>query len=112
MNDVQQAVDEYKKLALAWGSERNSKKANRIFDKLHALALVLRESPDGRQGLESLLDHENRGVRLKAGSDCLAWGSAEAVAALEALVQPRGFHSLDAEMTLREYRAGRMRFDW
>ncbi|MBP6997263.1 MAG: DUF2019 domain-containing protein [Phycicoccus sp.] len=112
MNGVQQILSEYERLALAWDSERNSKKANRIFDKLHSLALILRESAEGRRGLESLLGHDNRGVRLKAGSDCLAWGSAKAISALEGLVQPRGFHSLDAEMTLREYRAGRMRFDW
>ena len=112
MNDNQKVVDEYERLALAWDAERNSRKANRIFDKLHGLALVLRESPDGRRGLESLLNHENRGVRLKAGSDCLAWGSPEAIATRESLVNPRRFHSLDAEMTLREYRAGRMRFDW
>ena len=90
MNGVQQILSEYERLALAWDSERNSKKANRIFDKLHSLALILRESAEGRRGLESLLGHD----------------------ALEGLVQPRGFHSLDAEMTLREYRAGRMRFDW
>ncbi len=112
MNDVAQMIRDYERLAVAWDVERNAKKANRIFDKLHTLALRLRDSAAGREALESLLRHDNRGVRLKAASDCLAWGSTDALAVLEALIHPRGLHSLDAEMTLREYRAGRMRFDW
>lgn len=114
MNDLDVATlaSEYEQLALDWDSERVARRANRIFDKLHKVALQLRQSDDGRRAIESLLTHENRGVRLAAASDSLAWGSTLAVVALEALVSPRGPHSFDAEMTLSEYRAGRMRFDW
>lgn len=102
----------YEVLAIAWDGEHTARLANRIFDQLHSIAVKLRAEDEGRRGLELLLTHENRGVRLKAASDCLAWGSAGAVAALEGLVSPRGAHSLTAEMTLQEYKAGRMRFDW
>ena len=115
MNDATQGSDvtaEYERLAAEWSSERNARKANRIFDRLHRAALQLRETEEGRMFVESLLHHEDRGVRLTAAADCLAWGSASAISALEGLVTPRGLHSLDAEMTLREYHAGRMRFDW
>ena len=112
MSDEGHLISEFEELALMWDAERNARKANRIFDKLHKLTLALRASETGRALLESLLSHSNRGVRLNAASARLAWGSASAKGVLEDLVDPRGFHSLDAEMTLREYRAGRMRFDW
>lgn len=110
--DVAHLVVEYEQLSIAWEGERVARKANRIFDKAHAIASRLRASEDGRKAFESLLDHHNRGVRLKAASECLAWGSEAALVTLEALVDPPGPYSLDAEMSLREYRAGRMRFDW
>lgn len=112
MSDDGSLIREYEELALLWDAERNARKSNRIFVKLHKLDLALRTSETGRASVESLLSHSNRGVRLKAASACLAWDSAPAVAVLEDLVDPRGFRSLEAEMTLREYRAGRMRFDW
>jgi hypothetical protein len=42
----------------------------------------------------------------------LAWDSEAAVRTLQALVEPQGLHSFSAKMTLQEYRAGRMMFDW
>lgn len=112
MSDPGAQLSEYEELAVVWDSETNAGKANRIFDRIHSIALQLRSVEEGRQGLENLLGHPNRGVRLKAAADCLAWNSKAAVTALEDLVAPRGTHSLTAETTLREYRAGRMRFDW
>jgi len=112
MIDPGALLSEYEELAVVWDSETNAGKANRIFDRIHSIALQLQSLEEGRQGLESLLSHPNRGVRLNAAGDCLAWGSEAAIKALEGLIAPRGTHSLIAEMTLREYRAGRMRFDW
>lgn len=111
-NTTGKLIAEYEELALAWDAERLARKANRLFDKLHAIAVQLRDDEGGRTALESLLSHQNRGVRLKAASDCLAWNSSSAIRCLEGLVDPRATHSLDAEMTLQEFRAGRMRFDW
>ena len=112
MSDTNALLSEYEELAVAWDSETNAGKANRIFEQIHSISLELRPTKEGRQGLERLLSHPLRGVRLKAAADCLAWNSEAAVTALENLLTPRGTHSLSAEMTLREYRAGRMRFDW
>ena len=109
---VGQLLADYENLASKWDQETVSRKANKLFDRLHAIALQLRVDDQGRAGLENLLQHESRGVRLTAASDCLAWGSPAAETALEKLVETPGTHSLNAEMTLREYRAGRMKFDW
>jgi hypothetical protein len=86
--------------------------ANKLFDALHLVAVRLRETEEGRLGLETLLEHENRGVRLSAAAEALAWDSESAIATLEGLTSPRGRHSLSAGVTLSEYRAGRLRFDW
>jgi hypothetical protein len=110
--DTDALLKRYEELAVAWDNEASARKGNKIFDQLHALALLLRPISEGRAGLEALLVHPNRGVRLKAAGDCLAWDSAAAIAALEALVVPRGSHSFTAEITLQEFRAGRLRFDW
>ena len=112
MSDTNALLSEYEELAVAWDSETKAGKANKIFDRIHSIALQLRPVEEGRQGLEKLLGHPIRGVRLNAAADCLAWNSKAAVTALENLLTPRGTHSLSAEITLREYRAGRMRFDW
>jgi hypothetical protein len=112
MTDTNALLSEYEDLAVAWDSETNAGKANKIFDRIHSIALQLRPLEEGKRGLEKLLVHPSRGVRLKAAADCLAWNSKAALTALEDLLTPRGSHSLTAEMTLREYRAGRMRFDW
>jgi hypothetical protein len=112
MTETGELLSTYEELAIAWDSEVNARRANRIFDRIHAIALELRSLEEGRHGLESLLSHRNRGVRLSAAGDCLAWGSEAAIEALEGLIIPRGTHSLSAEMTIRDYQAGRMRFDW
>ncbi|MBV9486172.1 MAG: DUF2019 domain-containing protein [Frankiaceae bacterium] len=110
--DVPALIERYEALAVAWDTEAVAKRANKIFDQLHAIALHLRPDAEGRKRLEALLAHPNRGVRLKAAGDCLAWASPAAVSALEELVTPRGRHSLSAETTLQEFRAGRMSVDW
>jgi hypothetical protein len=86
--------------------------ANRLSDRAHTVALRLRTTNDGRSAMESLLTHENRAIRMSAAAESLGWGPEKAIPVLEALVVPRGTQSLDAEYTLREYRAGKLRFDW
>ncbi|GAA5212345.1 DUF2019 domain-containing protein [Microbacterium kyungheense] len=112
MIEARELAERYADLVATWGAESNSTKANRLFDRIHALAVELRRSGNGRRELEKLLTSENRAIRYKSASDCLAWDCKDAIVALEGLVEPRGPYSLDAEMTLREYRAGQMKFDW
>lgn len=118
MNPPTQAVGEtllerYERLALAWDdAQSNAKRANKLFVEIHRIAVILRQSDEGRAGIETLLRHSNRGVRVKSAGDALEWDSTEAVRALDNLASSSGSHSFTASVTLREYRAGRLRFDW
>ena len=104
---------EYLKTALAWDSDQgNARQANVEFDRLQALQLRLRESPEGRAGIADLATHECEGVRLCAASHALAWDSDLAVSALEALEASTGLHALSAKYTLRSYRSGTLKLDW
>lgn len=104
---------QYERLALDWDAALPvAKKANKLFDRMHALSTEMKRTPEGRRALEGLLTHESRAVRLKTAAACLEWAPGLARPVLLDLVSPRGTHSLSAEMTLREYDAGRLKFDW
>jgi hypothetical protein len=111
-DQVDEMVTRYEELAIAWDAAPNARRRNKLFDELQELEVVLRSQERGREGLERLLSHKNRGVRFLVASDCLAWDSAPAIAALEELASSHEKHALFAEITLKEYRGGRMRFDW
>lgn len=111
--DIASKLSTYESMALEWvAAQSNAKKANKVFFELHRLALVLRETEAGRAGLVALLGHPVRGVRMKSAGECLAFAPRPAEEALEALISTEGDYSFTAKMTLREYRAGRMKFDW
>lgn len=105
-------IGRYEELAIAWGDERAARRANKLFDQLHGIAGKLRDTDSGRRAVESLCTHQNRAVRLMAASNSLAWDCTEGERTLEALVTSGGRYSFEAEMTLRELRAGRLTFDW
>jgi Domain of unknown function (DUF2019) len=113
MND-DAMLSEFTESAVAWDSlvGSDAKKANRIFDRLHALAKELRQTPSGRAGLLLLSGHEVAGVRLLAATECLAWSPEVAVPALEAIEGSVGLHSVSAKYTLKSYRAGTLDLDW
>lgn len=73
---------------MVWDSATYAVMANRIIGRIHSIALQLWLEEEGRQGLEKLLGHRHRGVRLKAAADCLAWNSKAAVTAVESLLTP------------------------
>ena len=103
----------FEQLALAWDeAQGDAKRANPFSDQMWALAHIMRETEEGRRGIESLLSHPNRGVRIWAGGQCLAWAPEKAIPVLEELRDNRGFHSLDAEYTIIEYRKGKLFQGW
>lgn len=103
----------YEDLAVRWDVALvDAKRANPLFDALHEEGVRLKQTADGRRSLEELTAHSNRAVRLNAATACLEWNAALARPVLEALVDPREAHSLAAEMVLREFHAGRLKFDW
>lgn len=107
-------LSEFAESAVAWDLlvGHDAKKANRIFDRLHALAKQLRQTPAGRTGLIGLTRHEVPGVRLLAATECLAWSPDVAVPTLEAIEGSVGLHAVSAKYTLKAYRAGTLDLDW
>ncbi|MBO0813480.1 MAG: DUF2019 domain-containing protein [Microlunatus sp.] len=116
MTDINEdaLLGEFAERAAAWDSivGTDSKKANRIFDQVHALAKKLRQTPAGRTGLLGLTAHEISGVRLLAATECLAWSPEVAVPVLEAIEGSGGLHAVSAKYTLMSYRAGTLDLDW
>lgn len=112
-DDATALAMEYAALRIARDEAFNTpSKANRFFDQAHAIAVRLRSSDGGRSALLELLDHEDRGVRLGAAAECTPFAPEKSRAVLRELIDPRGRHSLDAEMTLKELDAGRLKMDW
>jgi hypothetical protein len=63
-----------------------------------------------QSALLALLDDPERGVRGWAGAHALEFAPEQAEAALSALAESSDLIAFDAEMTLQEWRAGRLRF--
>ena len=83
---------QYKNLTAAWRELRN-------------------RGEDGRAALTVLLQDSNPHVRLWAASHVLEFAPMDAEAELERLAHgPPSVVRLDAEMTLREWRAGNLKF--
>lgn len=113
VDDVGGLAADYAALRIARDVAFNTpKKANQFFDQAHAIAVRLRASEEGRSALLALLNHEDRGVRLGAAAECAPFAPETSRAILRELINPRGRHSLDAEMTLKELDAGRLNMDW
>lgn len=112
--DVAALLSEFAEGAATWDSlvGGDAKRANRVFDRLHALAKELRQAPAGRVGLLALTSHEIEGVRLLAATECLAWSPEVAVPTLEAIESSVGLHAISAKYALKSYRAGTLDLDW
>ena len=109
---VDDAIAEYSALASAHGratDEGDSKKANQSHDKLmHALRDLDNASPDGRLVLRRLYSHSDPWVRGWAATHLLHRDPDGAEVVLAEISKLRGFVGLDAEVTLEEWRAGRL----
>jgi hypothetical protein len=89
----------------------DSKKVNAAYHRLAAVLTRLRASSDrGESILVDLVNHSNGWVRLWAATDLLPLRAELASSALEKLASGRpGGLRLDAEMVLKEWRAGRLK---
>lgn len=107
-------LERFRATAAAWHlASGDSEEGNKLFKKQQALALELRESAEGRAGLEDLAEHDDDpAVRLLAATASLKWASDAGVRTLDLLTEGRGLLAMDAEMVLQEYRAGRLNLDW
>jgi hypothetical protein len=90
----------------------NAEQWNRLVDQLQVLHLKLRETPEGRQAITTLIDDENRMVRLWSATNALAWEPERAKDTLKGLAAEGGHGSFEAKITLREFGRGKLKTDW
>jgi hypothetical protein len=111
--DTAALLADYKATATAWDlAQRDSARANPLFDRLYQLAAELRLTRTGRLGVTALKTDPNAGVRLMAATHSLVWAPAQGIDTLEQLARGSGLHAVSAEYTLKEFRAGTLRTDW
>jgi len=108
-------LEEYTAAAIAHGVATESgdpKKGNRASDQLVAINSELRRrGPQAHRSLLTLLADAHPAVRGWAGSQVLEFAPGEGERALEEVSRTaKGLIGLTAEWTLREWRAGRLRF--
>lgn len=84
------------------------KKANRLFDENRGYFRTLRETPAGQEAIERFLEDPEEAVRLTAAAQTLAWNPERGQAVLEELAAGDSMRAFEAEMTLKEFRAGRL----
>ena len=88
------------------------RKANRLFDENRGYFKMLRQTPAGRQAIERFLEDEEVAVRLTAAAQTLAWDPARAEEVLETIAAGDSNNAFEAEMTLKEFRVGRLDPDY
>jgi hypothetical protein len=108
-------VEEYRAAACAHGDATehgDHKRANREHDKIAAVHRELRgRGADALRALLPLLDDTDPGVRYWAGAHALDFAPQDGERALVAMSEiPNSLVSFSAATTLREWRAGRLRF--
>ena len=90
--------------------QRATRRANRLADEQRAYLQALGATADGRRHVESFLDDDEPGVRAWAAAQALFWNEPKARRVLERLRSSDTFpYNFNAEMTLREFDAGRLR---
>lgn len=85
---------------------------NRLVGEMQAFHLELRETPEGRDGISSLIGDECVTVRQWSATNALAWAPREARAELTREVEKGGPGAFEAQVTLREFDAGRLNTAW
>jgi phage-related protein len=89
---------------------RATRRANRLADEQRAYLQALAATAEGRRHVESFLDDAEAGVREWAAAHALFWNEPKARRVLERLCSSDTFpYNFNAEMTLREFDAGRLR---
>jgi hypothetical protein len=85
---------------------------NGLVQQLQRLQLILRKTSSGRKGISDLMDDHDDVVRQWSATFALSWDEAKARRVLEEQVGRGGPTGLEAEITLREFDAGRLNTTW
>ncbi|MBI2908786.1 MAG: DUF2019 domain-containing protein [Chloroflexi bacterium] len=113
--DVPTLTDWYAEAAAAHGKateEGDYKRTNREHDKLFAVYREMHaRGDDGRAGLIKLLESPSDWVRLCAAAKALEFAPEVSEPLISELAREnKGIIGFEAEMVLREWRAGKLRF--
>ncbi|MGH9204325.1 MAG: hypothetical protein ACRD2A_24115, partial [Vicinamibacterales bacterium] len=90
----------------------DARRWNRLVDKMQSAHLQLRETSQGRDGITSLIGDECLTVRQWSATNALAWAPLQARAELAREVEEGGPVAFEAQLTLREFDAGRLDTAW
>ena len=85
---------------------------NCLVNRMQAVHLKLRTTQAGRDAITSLISDENATVRSWSAINALAWAEGVARAELEREAREGGLLGFGAEITLREFDAGRLNTTW
>ena len=106
-------ASEYAKSAMEQGAATDRgdhEKANAAHDRMMRALASLREAPDhGRSMLQSFLHDEDPHLRCWAATHLLPVDEDAATPVLESLISEPPFVGFNAEMVLREWKAGRLK---
>lgn len=93
-------------------TDGGTRRWNRLVNEMQSIHLRLRETEEGRTAITDLVEDDCSTVRQWAATNALAWSPAIARAELERHANAEGLGSFDAQMTLREFDAGRLDTGW
>ncbi len=107
-------LERFKEAATSHGEKTSAgdyKKTNKAYDRMIAAVRAMRQLPDrGQAILESLLTDPDASVRSGAACYLLPLNERAAIPILEEVANSKNpLISLDAEMVLKEWRAGRLK---
>ncbi len=98
--------------AIACAEDRGGRRWNIQVHKVQRAQLELRTTPEGRAAITEMIDDPVPTVACWAASHALFWAEPTARARLEREREAGGLGGFDAEMTLKEFDAGRLHHDW
>jgi hypothetical protein len=98
--------------AIRLAEDNGARRHNRHVDRMQRAYLALRQTAEGRAEISGLIHDAVPTVALWAATQALFWDEPRARARLAAFVDRQNVHAFEAEVTLREFDAGRLNTDW
>lgn len=108
---IQQALDLFEKYSISRGKALevgNGKVANYNYDRIENVVKFLREEKELSK-LSIFYNHPNAFVKLDAAAYLLPVFEKESLKAIKEIMKVEGIVSLDAEMTIKEWKNGNLR---
>ena len=111
IKDIDEALSLFEKAAIEQGEASKlgkNKTANRNYDKIKNVVMYLKNN-ESLNRLSVFYVHPNVSVRIWAASYLLPLYEKESIKVLKEIAKMKFFGSLDAQMTIREWKNGNLR---